>query len=377
MAMALGEAMSGVPKGFANIVAQARANNIKIKSAALEQAMGSINMQDKVARDYQLKQLDVNGRLITQAMKDRSGRELEQLKQSGKIKELFITNDFNLMLEELKAGQLVDEDGGLGLINRKSKSGSYRGSYINTADPVVQEIVGSRYTLQETSPYVTNRGPAPTFSVRNTEQRNKLGSSIQSLDNTLRLIDDLETEVNKLYTMGTWVKDKVNNIFVPITGGGIRPDVDLAAAKIRVGAGLTQIVKQLAAANDQGRVAVYEQQVVEKLLGDLNKPTAFFTNPELAAAELASLKTSIYNSRQQGVTQLGFVKDDLTMSVPALGTKNSPFVIPADPQGKQGMRLYLQSIFKNIPNPRPDAKVFIQDANGVVESISVTELGKL
>jgi hypothetical protein len=381
MAMALGEAMSGLPRGFANIVAQARDRDIKIKTAALQQATDNVNMQDKIARDFQLEGLRIEGRVMTEAMKAKNARDLEILKNSNAWRTTVYNGDKELLLKQLEQGGVVEEDGGMGLVIQKTKGGSFIGSYIRpdkdgNPPPVVVEAVRSRNTLTETdNPYVRNRGPAPTTSVTTREGRDKLGMSMQSFDNTLRLVDDIQGEIGKLYTPLTWVEDKVNNIVVPLSMGGVKPNVNLEAAKVRVEAGLVQVIKQLAAANDQGRVAVYEQQMVEGILDNLRKSTGFLSDPELAASSLAALKTSLRNSRQQVLTQLGFVDKDLTMDVPALGTKNSPYVLSEDPAERTRMKNYLLSTFSGTKDPR--ASVYIQLPDGRVTTMPVLDIGKL
>jgi hypothetical protein len=83
-----------------------------------------------------------------------------------------------------------------------------------------------------------------------------------------------------VYGPGAWFTDKVNNVIVPLTGGAIRPDVNQVEAATRLKSGLNQVMKSIASANDQGRVAVQEQEWAREILSGLDNPTAFFANKE-------------------------------------------------------------------------------------------------
>jgi hypothetical protein len=383
MAMALGEAMSGVPKGFANIVAQARANNIKIKSAALEQAVGNVNMQDKIARDFQLKELEVNGRIYTEMMKAKNAQQLEAIKNKYKLGEITLQGDINILLEQAKSGGLVEEDGGMGLTIQKTKNGSYLGNYIKpvkdpvtgkeTLPPVVAGAIDSRWTLRDTdNPFVQNMGPAPTTVETDKGERVKLGNTLRSLDNSLKTFDNLRGQYEQVYGPGAWFTDKVNNIIVPLTGGAVRPDVNQVEAATRLKSGLNQVMKSIASANDQGRVAVQEQEWAREILSGLDNPTAFFANKEIAAKQLSSMEAQLRNARQQVLTQLGYVKNDYVMQPAPTGTQNDPFVIPADPQQQRSMFTFLGSTIGTLQDPR--AMVYLRMPNGRVEAFNPTQL---
>jgi hypothetical protein len=98
----------------------------------------------------------------------------------------------------------------------------------------------------------------------------------------------------ELYSPGTWVTSKVNNLLVPVSGGLIRPDIDQAKAATAVSTKLNRIQKAIASANDTGRVAVQEQEWVRDTTAGINDPQAFFTNKELAAAQLNALRNRVF-----------------------------------------------------------------------------------
>lgn len=377
-AMAFGEAFSGVPRGFAALAAQARDRDIKIKTSVLQQAVDNVNLQDKLARDYQIEGLKIQGRLLTEAAKAKSAKELEELKGRNQWKKTVYDGDKDLLLEQIRTGGVVEEDAGMGLVTQKTKGGSFIGSYIKpdkngNLPPVVVSAISSPYTLRETdNPFVTNRGPAPTTVETDKGERVKLGNSLRSLDNSLRMLNDVRGTYSQLYSPGTWVQDKINNIIVPVSGGMVRPDVNQAAAATRIASAINTVQKQIAAANDSGRVAVQEQEWAREMLGGLTNPTAFFSNKDIAAKQFAAMEAQLRNARQQVLTQLGYESNDLTMATPSTGTQTDPFVIPADPQQQQNMFRYLASTIGASQDPR--AMVYLQLPNGRIDAFNPVQL---
>jgi hypothetical protein len=378
MAMALGEAFSGVPRGFAAIVAQAKDRDIRVKTAVLQQATESVNLQDKVARDLQLKQLEIEGRLANSLFNARSKEQLENIRARNQKELKLLEKDYDLMMKEIEFGGTIEEDAGMGLRVVKKKNGSYLDSYIKPdangqLPAVVKGAVDSRWTLRQTdNPFVENLGPAPTTVETDKGERVKLGTTLRQLDNSLKTFDNLRGQYAELYSPGTWFVDKINNIIVPISGGLVRPDVKQAAAAQQIQAGLNQVQKSIASANDQGRVAVQEQEWARDMLGDLTKPTEFFTNKEVAAKQFATMEAQLRNARQQVLTQLGYIKDDFTMKVPQTGTQVDPFVVPADPEGQKRMFTYLGSTIGTLQDPK--AIVYLKMPNGRIDAFNPLQL---
>jgi hypothetical protein len=367
MGMALGEALSGVPRGFAALVAQARDRDIKINTAALQQAVDNVNLQDKLARDLQLKQLDVYGRTL-----------VEQMRGNARVREAVLKGDYDLAMEQLRNQGFIFKDGGMGMTIMEKKNGTFEGSFIRpdkdgNPPPVVKQAIDSNYTLRPTdNPFVTNRGPAPTTVETDKGERVKLGNSLRSLDNSLRMLNDVRGQYSQLYSPGTWFQDKINNVIVPISGGLVRPDVDQAASATRIASALNMVQKQIASANDSGRVAVQEQEWAREMLGQLNNPTAFFANKDIAAKQFAAMESQLRNARQQVMTQLGFITDDLVMNTPSTGSKTDPFVISSDPEEQTRMFRYLSSTIGTSQDPR--ATVYLQFPNGRIDAFNPPQL---
>lgn len=343
LGMAVAEAASGLPRGFAAIAAQAKEQEGKIKAAALSQAINDVSDQDKFAQAQQLEVLKGDFRIL-----------VEQIKKGG-------------------AGNVITKDGGMGLRIGETKDGGFLGAKVDPNDPTVKTAVGSRFTLRDTdNPFVENRGAAPTTVETDKSERVKLGSTLRSLDNSLSALDNLKGQFSQLYSPGTWFQDKVNNILVPVSGGLIRPDVDQQAAATQVRTGLNSITKSIASANDGGRVAVQEQEWARQLADAVADPTKFLANKELAAKTFNAMETSLRNARQQTLSQLGYVTNDYVMRTPNTGTQSDPFTIPTDPDQQRIMFTFLGSTIGKLQDPR--AQVYIRMPNGTVSPFSPTQL---
>jgi len=278
--------------------------------------------------------------------------------------------------EKIKTGGTLRKDGGMGLETYESKSGNMLGQTINPESPVVQSAIQSRFTLRDTdNPYVENRGPAPTTLETDKAERVKLGNTLRSLDNSLSTLDNLKGTYAQVYGPGTWFTDKVNNLFVPVSAGAIRPDVNLTDASTRISTGMNTIMKSIAAANDGGRVAVQEQEWARDTAKGINDPTAFFSNKEIAAKQFAAMEAMLRNARQQVLTQLGFEGNDYVMATPNTGTQSDPFVYPSDPEGQRRMSTFLGSTIGTIQDPR--ATVYIKMPDGTVVSRNPATLKRL
>lgn len=344
LAMAVAEAASGLPRGFAAIAAQAREQEGKIKAAALSDAINSVSEQDRYAQAMRLEMLKGDFRVLQ-----------EQVKQGG------------------KQGAIL-KDGGMGLrIAETKEGGSFLGASVDPNDPTVKSAVASRFTLRDTdNPFVENRGAAPTTVETNKDERIKLGNTLRSLDNSLSTLDNLKGTFAQLYSPGTWFQDKVNNLLVPVSAGTIRPDVDQQAAVTQMRTGLNTITKSIASANDSGRVAVQEQEWARELAAAVNNPTAFFSNKELAAKTLNAMEASLRNARQQTLTQLGYESNDYVMRTPNTGTQSDPFTIPTDPAQQRMMFTFLGSTIGRLQDPR--ATVYVRTPDGRVSPFSPTQL---
>jgi hypothetical protein len=343
MAMALGEAASGLPKGFMALLAQSKDRDLKIKSAALSQAFSDVQEQDKYAQQIKMKVLD---------------------------------GDFRLLLEQIKKnpGAVILEDGVAGLRIAKTKDGgSFIDAKIDPADPTVQTAVRSRFTLRDTdNPFVENRGEAPTAMETDKGERLKLTASLRALDDSLSKLDNLKGTYAQLYSPGTWFQDKINNVLVPVSGGLIRPDVNQAAAQQQLTAGLEGVIKGIATANDNGRVAVQEQKWVRDNNNNILFPVGFFENKELAAKGIEGLYTDAVNARQRILTQLGYEKNEYVRRVASTGTQSDPFVIPADKDSQRVMFTYLGSTIGKMQDPK--AMVHVRMPNNTIQQFNPTQL---
>ena len=207
-------------------------------------------------------------------------------------------------------------------------------------------------------------------------ERVKLGVTLRSLDNSLSTLDNLKSVYTSAYGPGAWFSDKVNNLLVPVDPTGlVKPNFDTADAATRISTGMNSILKNIASANDSGRVAVQEQEWVRETAKGVSDPTKFFADRELAAKQLGSMEAMLRNARQQVLTQLGYESNDYVMNTPNTGTRNDPFVIPSDPAQQKPMFTFLGSTIGKTQDPR--AMVHLRMPNGTVQQFNPTQLRAL
>jgi hypothetical protein len=339
----IAEGASGLPAGFAALASQNRELEMKARQGALQQGISDVTEQDKAQRDMQ--------KLIAQG-------------------------DMRIMLEWVKKNGGKTEDAGLGGRITLDRNGSFVGFGIDDKDPAVKTAIESRYTLRPTNnPFVMDRGAAPTTIETDKAERVKLGNTLRALDNSLSTLDSLKGEYVNAYRPGTWAWDKSNNLLVPLLPEGlVKPlgNIDLVASKTRINTGLNSILKNIASANDSGRVAVQEQEWARQTASEVSNPTAFFQDPQLAAKQFVSMEAMLRNARQNVLTQLGFEKNDYAMTTPSTGTRADPFVLPADPKAQEPMLRFLASTIGKVQNEK--ATVHIQLPNGTVQTFNPSAL---
>ena len=334
------EAFGDLPRGMAALASQAQDRKIKINTAALQQAVSDVTMAKKE----------------TQALK------MEILK-----------GDYRIMAEQAKAGGAKLEDGGAGLVIASTSKGSFVGVSIDPKNPTVQSAINSRFTLNDSNPFVEFRGQAPTTVETDKAERTKLTATLRSLDNSLSTLDNLKGDYAGAYGPGAWFSDKVNNLLVPVVPAAVvRPDVNLADTATRISTGMNSILKNIASANDGGRVAVQEQEWVRETAKGISDPTKFFADKELAAKQFNSMEAMLRNSRQQVLTQLGYENGDYVMRTPNTGTKSDPFIVPTDPKAQSQMFNFLGSTIGRIQNP--SATVYLKLPNGSIQAFNPGQL---
>lgn len=338
--MQISEGFADLPRGLAAMAAQAREEGIKVRSSAITSALSDISEQDKLAQAYRIEFLKGDNRVLV-AMANRGGGKLE--------------------------------DAGMGGRNAVTRDGSFLGFSIDPKDSTVQSAIASRFTLRPTdNPFVVERGDAPTALETNKDERIRLGRALREQDNILNTIGGMKNDVMNAYSPGTWFSDVRNNIFVPVTNGLIRPDLDLAGAATRLKSGFNTISKSAAAAAETGRVSNQQQEWERENANSINDPTAFFKNPELAAKQLGALEALHRNARQQLLTQLGYESKDYSMNTPNIGTKNDPFIMPADPKDQKSMTRYLSSTIGKLQDN--NATVYVRLPNGAVQPFNPSAL---
>jgi len=385
--MAFAEAASGIPRGFAALLAQQKDRKLKVDTAVLSKAIDDIDLQDKYAQAMQMEQVKGTIDFLKEELRQKGLLQRENIKQdredarenirmSNTFKQFVIGKDFDVVMEQLKSSGVVIEDGGLGGRIAKNKQGSFLGFSLDPKDPTIQSAISSNFTLRPTdNPFVRNTGAAATTMVTDKNQRLELGKSLTQIDNNLRTIQQMKNLVQNAYSPGTWFSDKVNNVFVPISMGTIKPNFNTADAASKLRGYFSALSRGSAAAAESGRISNQEQEWERQNGSAYADPVAFFKNPELAAKALGGQEAVQRNMRQDVLSQLGYVSDNLVMDTPSIGTKNDPFVIPADPADQKSMFTFLgSSIGKKAP---PNAQVFLRLPNGEVRAFTPSGLQQL
>lgn len=337
MAMALGSALSGLPRGMAMLIAQAKERGIKVNTAALQQAVDNVTLQDKFSQTMQV-----------EAYK----------------------GDIALMRERVKLGGHLLEDGGAGMIIEKTGRGSFIGQAINKEDPGVKASVSSRYNITDSNPYVDFLGPSPSTIETDKGERIKLVGAMRESENVLRLIEQGKNVVQKAYSPGTFFTS-VYNQFVPIIPGA-QPNVKAADVTMQLKSIFNDISKSATLINNSGRLSVQQQEWNRENLSPLDNPDAFLKDPELAAKMLNSLESMYRNARHQSKTQLGWENREFIMRTPETGTQNDPFVIPADPDMQKRMFSFLGSTIGTVQNS--NAVVYLRLPNNTIQAFNPSQL---
>jgi hypothetical protein len=152
MAMAIGESFAGLPRGLAAIASEAKDRGIKLKTAALQQAITDISTADRE-----------DAALRKEMVKQQGLMYRELLKQKGN-KRVYV---------------------GAGLMYMEDKDGSFipNSWEIDRDDPTVKSATNSEYTLKISNPYVQDQGQAPTTVITDKDARNKKVSGMADLEN--------------------------------------------------------------------------------------------------------------------------------------------------------------------------------------------------
>ena len=315
------EAFAPMAKGFMGLVAQARDRQLKVDMGALERAITDIDLQDKMAAQYNLEILRGDTRA-----------RVELIKQMSK-------------------GNLIQTLGPAGLINYKDAQGNEYEPVINANSPEFVSIVNSPNTLRQTdNPFVTDAGPvAQALIVKDPKRRGELVETVGHFDDSINKIDILQKNINKAFGGRAFGVDKYNNYILPFVPGGNIQWTDRQRSVEEFKQAQESLGKSLAMADRSGRLTVQQEKWAREAL-DI-APAAFFTDPQLAAARLNQARAGLLNSRQGVVEQLGGTTSRLIARPMPLGTDNDPFVIPADSQGQQAMFNFLRGSFARTMDP--------------------------
>ena len=351
-AMALADAASGLPRGFAAIAAQERELGVKGKVAALQQAIGDVETEDKYQQALGLKRLE------------------NQQKAGLKILEI----DLKALDDAKKKNAVTYNYLGAGLVEIKNKeSGQRIGLEINQNDPVVQEIrnnpllvnnfsqTGSGSDSRMLSPYARDLGKATTVTRVDTKAREEALERFNRLSSQIGVIDGALNVVDNAFSPESFFSNAANNIIVPLVPNFIlRPDLDQAntiAILNRAFADLTRGDAQIG-----GKLSVQGEKWMRDALAQIGGPANFLKNPEIAAKVFNQRKTDYMNELYRTGTELGLFDRNIEVTTPPTGTRNDPFILPENSKDRAALGDYLRSIFGSVSNQK--ATVYFRDSKG-------------
>lgn len=339
MGMALGEALSGIPAGMSALAAQRAEREAKVKTAALSQAVEDVNAEDAAQRALQLQMLK---------------------------------GDYELLKKQADgSANIILKDGGAGLRVTETKNGSFLGYSVDPSDPTVRRAVTSRFTLTANNPFVTVGGETPQTPETDKSERIKITKKLRDLDEALGMLEGAKAQLTGAYGPGAWYSSFENNMLVPISP--LNPNVADEAKKTSINQTLNRLMTKIASADTEGRTSVFAQEQVNKILPA--RAGTFFQDAEVNAARFNSLQALIQNQRQETLAQLGYVTQEMTMSAPATGTKNDPFVLAPDEAAQQNMLRFLGGTIGKVTDP--NALVYIRTPDGTVRPFKTSELRTL
>ena len=336
IAMAVAESAKDLPRGLAAIVAQDKDRDIKVRTAALSQAISDVTAEDVARRAREDKLLDIDKSIL-----------LEQIKAS-------------------KGNQYIRKKGEAGLLTIETKNGDYVETQIDPNNSFVKSVLESNYRHNENSdPFVKNLGNARTTVVEDGKQRLAVVDSMNRNEDILAITNELKDLVQEAYSPGTFIIDKVNKIIVPIVPNAVlSPNIKQEAVLAKIKLRMNSLIKLVATADrGGGRLSNYAEQIERIATDGFNNPAGFLENPEIAATGLKALETNALNDWNRDATRLGMVKFERVRSVPNLGTMNDPFVLSSDANERQVLFNYLGNSFGQAKDP--NAKIYVNMGGSV------------
>lgn len=353
MAMALADSLSGVTKGLSALAAQKSERDMKIKTLALSGAAEQVATED----EYAAAAASDNRKFMRDLY-------VEQVKANNERQNKILEYD----LKNMGGGKL--KEGAAGLRRRELPNGSFGGYAIEPTDPTVQGAINSPMTLNEANPFVVNQGSAVSAMETDDATRNKVVTQLNSKANMANAIDDLIPAIGASYGPNAWFWNKYNNVLAPMPG--FDPNVKNAEMATKIDSLIGRVRTMAAKAADDGRLSNQEQEWVNQYLpADAN---SFWADPQTNMKKLATLSTMFKNARQDDLARLGYVKTQLGMDVPPLGTQNDPYTMPVDKAEEVKLLGFLADSFKDHPDK--NALLYFRQANGSIRPMKISDIAK-
>ena len=340
-AMALSESFAGVPRGVAAIAAQERELALKTKTASLQQAISDVGAEDAAAAAQ---------------------------------KKMILEYTMKMELEKAKRGETVYKNAGAGGRIGEDKNGNFKGFFIDPNSQDYKDIAENPVLVNNftpVNPFAKDLGKATTVTAKSLKKREEIEEKMNLLTGLIAKVDTGLSQVTNAFSPGTFVNNLANNVVVPLVPNFVlRPDVDQAGTI----AALSTVFSDITRGNAEvgGKLSVQGEKWARENLKAIQDPAGLLKNPELAAKVFGTIKTAYLNEYYALATQLGIGDRNIVVSTPPTGTRNDPFVIPADSAGQQQMLNYLKIQFGAVDDPK--AMVYIRNPAGQVTATPVLKL---
>ena len=302
LAMAIASSLRDLPKGFAQMAADARANDVKISSAALEAAIGDVQAQEDYARKLQL-----------EMQKAQFKAQLEAIK-AGKDVGRFELAEAGLVHHKNTKGDVVDYSIPVTQDDFKRMGITY--------NPLLNNMLNSKNTLNAGSPFVEVEGQG-TYPAFDKDTRLAAAEGVRSADGVISTVK----EMMSLYGQGFGPKsafiDIANTYFVPFVPG-MEPIAAQNQAVIQKFKQLQErLTKQLGSAGRSGRLSVQQEKWIRDALN--LEPAKFFQDKGTVMLTLSNLLSTTINDRQSELGTLIPLRETYRVSRVPTGLEDDPF----------------------------------------------------
>jgi len=332
LAMAIASSLRDLPKGFAQMAADARANDVKISSAALEAAIGDVQAQEDYARQLQL-----------EMQKAQFKAQLEVIK-AGKNTGRFELATAGIVHHKNEKGDVVD-------YSIPVTQDDYKRMGI-TYNPMLNNMLTSKNTLNAGSPFVEveEQGSYPAFDK---DTRLAAAEGVRNADGVISTVKDMMSLYGEGFGPKSAFIDIANSYFVPFVPG-MDPIATQSQAVIQKFKQLQErLTKQIGSAERSGRLSNQQEKWIKEALN--LEPAKFFQDKGTVMLTLSNLLTTTINDRQSELGTLIPLRQTYRVSRIPTGLEDDPFDLTGP--NRTGVIDFMKSVAKKAD---PETLIYAQ-----------------